>query len=362
MDGTQGGPKAPPERALLILNRRAATGHRADALERIQAMLAEHLGPDLPLSSRNVDDHPAARAAARDFLAAAPTRALLIAGGGGGTLRAVIEGVCDGCEPGRLPDAHRVWLAALRCGSGNVLAKQFGMPRDPLEAARCIGIGTREGRTSPCGVTRCEVQAADGTTEVRHAATLGGFGQFGRVPGDLARWHARLPGLRRLAAWLFGIERLTDLEYALALLARSGACALWPRLAETVEVRHGDRGETLRLLAGALLRFRLRALPFDPPGSVADAAFSLHLIPYRGRWDAASLVLRPRAMAQSARVFLVAPDEELEIRLTDRASAEFFLDEDPMVITRRLVLKPAGTLTFVTGQAPSAAPGEAGRV
>ena len=123
-------------------------------------------------------------------------------------MRAVIEGICgqrDASTP--LPGRERVRVGALRMGSGNVLAKQFGVPRDPVAGLRGLLENLKAGRTVPCCVMRCEVWKSSGHSELHHAATLGGLGQFGRIPSDLARWHARLPGLRASTARLFGIER-----------------------------------------------------------------------------------------------------------------------------------------------------------
>src|SRR2546430_1305025 len=78
---------------------------------------------------------PAAREAAGQWLAARPAvPAVVIAGGGGGTLRAVVEGACDG-RPA-LPARDTIRIGGLRMGSGNVVAKRLGVPRDPLAGAR----------------------------------------------------------------------------------------------------------------------------------------------------------------------------------------------------------------------------------
>src|SRR5690242_20850313 len=53
---------------------------------------------------------------------------------GGGTLRAVVEGACDGSAG--LPCIDRLRIGALRMGSGNVVARQLGMPVDPIAGMR----------------------------------------------------------------------------------------------------------------------------------------------------------------------------------------------------------------------------------
>jgi hypothetical protein len=195
---------------------------------------------------------------------------------------------------------------------------------------------------------RCEAGTAEGGKLVQYAVTLAGFGQFGRVPGDLARWHRRLPGLRRGAVKLLGVERLTDLEYALALAVRFLSCALRPRLAEVVEVRAPGVGGQMRLLAGLALNFPLESLPLDPGVRLEEEALSLHLIPQRGRAHAL-LIFAPRRLAGGAHRIKVEAGGRVELRLLDRDSAEYFLDEDPATFYRSLTLDVCGSLAFVPG-------------
>ncbi len=337
-------------RILLIVNRTAGMGHGRAIVGRLRAMLAELSGERATLQVEVVGDHPAARARANDFLMASDAPALILVGGGGGTLRAVIEGLCEGSEAGRLPGRERVLIGPLRMGSGNVVARQFGIPRDPEAALRGIIENLRAGRTVPCCVMRCEVGTRGGRTEAHYAATLGGFGQLGRVPGDLARWEHRLPAAHKAAATLFGIERLTNVEYALALLIRSASCALLGgSTAAKVEVRTRDRREVVRLLAGVAMNFPIKAFPIDPGVRAEDEALSLHLIPYAGRLPALLLVLAPRRLLQDALHIRIEGPERVEIRLIDRDAVEFFLDEDPMTFHGRLNLEVAGSLAFVPG-------------
>jgi hypothetical protein len=338
------------ERILLIVNRTAGIGHGHAIVDRLRTMLAKLSGEQATLQMEVVGDHPAARARANEFLAASDAPALILVGGGGGTLRAVIEGLCEGSEVGRLPGRERVIIGALRMGSGNVLARQFGIPRDPEAGLRGVIENLRAGRTVPCCVMRCEAGTSGDRTEVYYAATLGGFGQLGRVPGDLARWEHRLPAVHKVAATLFGIERLTNVEYALALLIRSASCALLGgSTAEKVEVRTRDRREVVRLLAGVAMNFPIKAFPIDPGVRAEDEALSLHLIPYAGRLPALLLVLAPRRLLQDALHIRIEGPERVEIRLIDRDAVEFFLDEDPMTFHGRLTLEVAGSLAFVPG-------------
>jgi hypothetical protein len=313
-------------------------------------MLTELLGEQVALRVEVVGDHPAARACAGEFLDASDAPALILVGGGGGTLRAVIEGLCEDSEVGHLPGRERVLIGALRMGSGNVVARQFGIPRDTEAGLRGIMENLRAGRTVPCCVMRCETGKHGGRTEVHYGATLGGFGQLGRVPGDLVRWERRLPPAHKVAATFFGIERLTNVEYALALLVRSVSSALvGGSTAEKVEVSTQDRREVMRLLAGVAMNFPFKAFPVDPGVRAEEEALSLYLLPYTGRLSTLLLVLAPRRLLRGALKIRMEGQERLEIRLLDRNTAEFFLDEDPMTFHGRLTLQVAGSLAFVPG-------------
>ena len=247
------------ERILLVINRSAGTSHGDDAMARLRYAAFAGLSDDADLQLEVVANHRAVTTCTTPFLAASHAPALVIAAGGGGTLRAVIEAICKGSAPGCLPDGERVRLAALRMGSGNVLARQFGVPRDPHAALKGIVANVRVGRTAPCFIMRFEIGGCNGdgrpAPDVRFAATLGGFGQFGRVPDDLARWYRRLPTVHRIAARILGFERLTDIEYCFALLVRFVWCALRPSAAEIVQVTVADSTESMRLLAALLLKW-----------------------------------------------------------------------------------------------------------
>jgi hypothetical protein len=338
------------ERILLIVNRSAGIGHGDAVVGRLRTMLAKLLGEQGTLQVEVVADHPAARARANEFLKASDAPAAVIVGGGSGTLRAVIEGLCEGRVAGELPGRERVRVGALRMGSGNPLARQFGIPQDPEAGLGGVIENLRAGRTAPCCVLRCEVGMPNGRCEVHYAATMGGFGQFGRTPGDLVRLHRLLPAPRAVAVRLLGIERLNNVEYVLAVLFRAASCAwLGGSATEVVEVRADDRKEVLPLLAGVVMNFPFKELPIDPGVRVEDEAVSLHLVPYSGRLSTLLLVLAPRRLLRGELRIRIEGQDRVEIRLLDRNTAEFFLDEDPMTYHGRLTLQVAGSLAFVPG-------------
>lgn len=349
------------ERVLLVVNSEAAGGRSAGEAGRTAAMIAAACDRGVDVTFRLAEGHTAVTRVVGEFLAGSPRPSLVVAGGGGGTVRAAVEAACAQDRACGLPGGERLQFAALRLGSGNVLAKQLGMPKPPEHAARAIGDALRAGRTAHVTVVRCEFSPPGRGPQAGFAVTLGGFGQLGAIPADVGRWRRRLRALHRAAAAVVGIERITPLEYALALGIRSLRCAVRPAAAEIVDVR-GQGGTTrVRLLAGALMTFPMAALPLDPGVRLGDGAFSLHLLPLRSRRAALELALRPGRAARTALRIRIGRGQDVEIFLTDRGAAKFFLDEDPLEFSGRLRLTVAGSLAFIPGPGWSAANGEGRR-
>lgn len=320
------------ERVLLLMNRSSGTGHLPDMADQLVSSLRKTVGPVADLAAEVVEDHPAARRLAREFLAASPRPGALIVAGGGGTLRAVVEGVCDNAGD-ILPGANHVRIAALRMGSGNVVARRLGVAVDALEGITGIAASLRAGRTTPCSVIRCGVGTSDGGEDVRHAVTMCGLGQFGRTPGDLARWHRRFDRPRRTLASMAGIERLNNVEYVVSAGGRMLGSMAYPPRCELVEVTFKKQTERFRLLAGAVMNFSVSGMPFDAGVGIEEAAVGVRLLPLAGRMRSLRLGL----------------GERLDLTLLDRESVEFFLDEDPEVAYGSLSVEVAGTLAFVPG-------------
>jgi len=215
-------------------------------------------------------------------------------------------------------------------GSGNVVARRLGIPRDPFEAARQVGEGLARNMTKPCAVLRCQHGLPGGGTAVRHAVTMCGLGQWGLVPGDIARWRQRhAQGRRRAASWV-GLERVNGLEYVIFGAARMLAGTVSRSRCEMVEI---DGAKPMRLLAAVALNLSLPPLP-DPGVALGDEAIGLTVVPRLGR------PYRRRLEA----------GDSFALRLLDRDSVEFFLDEDPEEATGWLRLDVAGVLAFVPGQ------------
>ena len=337
------------KRILFIVNRASATGHNEAVVERLHSILENSLGHEMELQIKVVDEHAQAKEHTQSFLSISDTPALVISGAGGGTLRAIIEGICKGTEAGKLPQKDRVRIAMLRMGSGNIVAKQFGVPLDSEVALRGIIANLKSDRVAPCCIMRCEIGGEGDQPEVCYATAMAGFGQFGRSSGDLARWHRRLPVLRKLIAKFIGIERLNTIEYGLSMLIRLTWCALWPNAAELIQVRIGERTERMRLLVGVVMNFPLKQLPFKPGVQVEEEALSLNLAPHPGRWTLLFSLLFLGRLARKALQFRIGATDRVEIRLLNRDAVEFFLDEDPAVLRKKVTIQVAGTLAFVPG-------------
>jgi hypothetical protein len=320
------------ERVLLVFNRASGTGHSRRLFSRVEKAFRDSAGSAYEVKVATVENHPQARRLTREFFCSDRRARAVIAGGGGGTLRAVVEGICD-ASPGSLPDRDRMRVGALRLGSGNVVAKRLGVPLDPVEAAAALGASMRDGRSASCAVLRCRFGTAEGGHDVRHAVTMCGLGQFGRTPGDLARWHRFLGRRREQLVGLAGIERVNDVEYALASAGRFGASLLFPPLCERVEVGLNGRRLRVRLLAGVVMNLPIHGIPFDPGVEIGEAAAGVRLLPLFGRPIRARLDRR----------------RSLRVRLLDRESIEFFLDEDAERAHRELTVEVAGTLAFLPG-------------
>ena len=323
----------PVKRALLIINRKAGTGQGDAVADKLTSIFRQSLDQLSNVEVELVSNHADARARAAEFSSACEAPTFVVVGGGGGTLRATIEGICDACVSEELP--QHVRLAALRLGSGNVVAKQLGVPREPTVALNGLLMNLKAGRTVPCCVIRCETWTKSGECVVHHGVTMGGLGQFGRIPSDLARWHKRFPTLRKTAAW-FGIEKYTNVQYALAFLIRAISCMLIRDRAEMIEIQLQNQMERFRLLSGVLLNFPIKVIPFSPGVRIEDEALSLFL------------VAANRLIPETHRI-RIEKKQRFEIRFVDRECVEFFLDEDPVTTYGQVTFGVAGSIAFVPG-------------
>ncbi len=343
-------PAAPPGfvRRVLWLANRTAGSWPGDALgAQLTALLRELLPAGIETHVALVDGHAAVKQQARQFLGLSSDPAAIVVGGGGGTLRATIEAVFE--RPGA---ADRMRLAPLRLGSGNVLARRLGVPKDPFEGIHRISQAICDGAVETSTIVRCEYHDpgtdGDSTPRVAYSATMAGLGQFGRVPADLARGRGLIRTARPVLRALLGVESTTNCEYVLALLARGVRCAVRPATAETVGVSFDGQTEKLRLLAGVIMSFAIPGVPFDPAVGAGQLEAKCFLLSLDSRRTVLSLALAPRRAIDRARTYTLTSEKVLELRLCDRPAAGFFLDEDPCTFTGSLRFGIAGALNFVS--------------
>jgi hypothetical protein len=316
----------PATTALLLLNRSAGT-RQAD---RAAAALAAAVARRLPARVVLVDDHPAAAAEAERFVRRRPA-ALLVVAGGGGTLRAAVEGAWRGLG-GRPAPPERLAVAALRLGSGNLVARALGAGPDPVESLDRLLDAHAAGRTVPVPLIR----ARDGGRELIGLG-MAGFGQWGRVPADIARWRGLAGPARRLLGRHAGIERLNGLEYRACFARRLAQAVTSPRSLDSVELLAGGRSTRVRLLAAGALNLPVAGLPGPRPPALTEPAFELRVLPWGG-----GVPLRTR---------LTPGGEPVRLRLLGARRAEWFLDEDPEVFSDLLLDLP-GTVHFARGGDP----------
>jgi len=331
----------PVQRALLIINRIAGTGQSESTLAGLTSLFKENLPELSDVRVELVTNHSDARTCAARFIIESGAPAFVVVGGGGGTLRAVVEGICSSAA---VPAPERVRVGALRMGSGNLLAKQFGAPRDPVVGLAGLIANLKAGHTVSCSLTRCETWNKEGNSEVHHVVALGGLGQFGRIPSDLARWHKRVSGVRKSVAGLFGVERINNAEYGVAVFIRS----LFDR-PQPVEIHYQNQTEELRLLSGVVMNFPIAGLPFSPTVTVEDEAFCVYLVPQNGRVSSLMQIAAPKRLLPHTRCLRIEKDQQLEIRFADDDAVEFFLDEDPVTTYKKLTLSVAGSIAFIPG-------------
>jgi diacylglycerol kinase family enzyme len=79
---------------LLLVNRRAGSGHGTDALDALRIKAEELFSGDFQVNFHAAQTHLEIERAAEEFAARTKEASVIIAGGGGGTLGAVINGVC----------------------------------------------------------------------------------------------------------------------------------------------------------------------------------------------------------------------------------------------------------------------------
>lgn len=131
-------------RALVVVNHRATTTSRRTR-DVLLAALRHDLKVDVAETGHRGHAVDLARQARRDGLD------LVVAVGGDGTVNEVVNGLLDDGSWPRVPD-----LAIVPGGSTNVLARNLGLPEDPVEATGQLLDAVRSQRRRPLGLGRLD--------------------------------------------------------------------------------------------------------------------------------------------------------------------------------------------------------------
>jgi hypothetical protein len=340
--------------ALFLLNRKSGTGRTQADVDGLEAAFHAHFARLPHRTFAVTEDHPEVTRWTREFLVSAPGPCLLLAGGGGGTTRALIQGLMEEVQWGAAGlDAVRV--GALRLGSGNLVARRFGLPPDPHAGLRLIAEGLRANDVHACHVFGCDFHYPDGRRSTHYALALGGIGPFARTPDDVARARQSHRRSLRLAARVLPLETINAAQYVAFTARRALRGVLRARHAELIEIRQNGCCEQLRILAGFVVNFDVPELPFRAGSGAGDARLTLCLIPRDARRQMVRTLLGWRGLNRRVRRYEITSAAPLEIAFPENPTTTVALDEDTFTAPNRIRFSVAGTVQFVgrpTGRQP----------
>jgi hypothetical protein len=333
---------------LFIINTKAGTGYSSSDIAELIAFAALNLGRSYVLYVKETDNHKKVTEITEAFLSASYNRKIIIAGGGGGTLSAVITGIYN--KSGRVQitgDSLRV--AALRMGSGNVLAKKLGIHKNSYEGMRQIIDGIKNNVVKKVCVGRFDFTGSNLSPRTVFGSTLMGFGEFGKVPGAISRFHKKHPVIHRCLAKLSGVEFLTTCEYVCLLVIRSLFRLISTERIRSITISMKGQSFSKKIISGFVMNFPVKAIPVNPGIGLSDEALFFYAVPYTKRLDLfTSITGKQKGRPVS---FLVTKDQPVSIGFGDaiRTPAEFFIDEDPFFAQGTITISVAGMLDFITG-------------
>jgi len=337
-----------PESALLVVNRPSGNGRTADEIDRLQAAFEDCFRTVAHRAFAVAEGHDEVAIRTREFLATAKSPCVLLSGGGGGTNRALVQGYLESVESGAVC-MDDVRISSLRLGSGNLIPKHFGLPRDPLEGMQSISASLDAGQSRPCCVYRCVLHYPGGATQRHYGLTMGGLGQFGRVPRDVQRWRDRHRRLMRRAIHVTPLEAINTFQYAAFSVLRALRCIARPERAERVEIRQGCRRDRFRLFGGILLNFDFPQLPFGGGCGIGEPRLALLCIPCEGRGPVLRALLDWRNLDRFIRKYEITPEAPIEIEFLDGGQTTLALDEDTFTAPARIGFEIAAVIRFVAG-------------
>ena len=337
------------KRLLAIINSRAGVGYGPSFLDDLRRKVTDLFSRNFQVTFQCAGDHQKIEKITHDFLMADTSPAIILVGGGGGTLSAVINGVCTSYTGSKLPDQSQILIGALRMGSGNVLARHFGAPADPFHGLELFAKALEKNSITPCCIGKYEFIASEGDKCIRYAATLAGFGLFGKVPGMLSRFHSNHDRLYRLLVRFFGIEKMTSIEYAGSLLIQGIQCLFGIRNPDDVQlVIPGEQWEiSFKLIAGAVMNFPVKSLPFDVTANVSDEEIQVFFLPLKIKGSIIQYLMRPSTIKRDLIKISLTSGCSLQIFKHEQSPVEFFLDEDTFFFQKQLTVSPIGLLSFI---------------
>ena len=337
--------------ALLVVNRPSGRGRQDEEVARLQSAFYRHFDPIPHKTFALTQGHDQVIQCTRNWVTLCPGPHFLLSGGGGGTNRALVQGLLEEVQQGttRLQDAQ---IGSLRLGSGNLVPRHFGLPRDAVEGMRRIADDLFAGRSSPCCVYCCTFYEPGGKTRREYGIAMGGLGQFGRVPDDIQRWRDAHPRLMRWACRMAALETINTWQYVAFSVARVVKCIIHPRRAEAIDLAHAGRSERFRLLIGVLLNLDIPQFPIRARCDIGEPRLALCLIPHAGRAQTAWALLHWHDLDRRARRYEITPEQPIEITFPEDGSTTLALDEDTFVAPARIGFQVAAVVRFVTGARP----------
>ncbi|MBN2441061.1 MAG: hypothetical protein JXJ04_06935 [Spirochaetales bacterium] len=330
---------------LFIINAKAGSGYGKDYIDELIGMAEDLFHLHCTFSKAIAADHPGITGITKAFLEKNSNEKIIIAGGGGGTLSAVITAVCALKDTASTPLPH-VRIGALRMGSGNVIAKKMGIPKDPKRGLKIIAEGIMQKKMSPVCIGRFNFVSHTGNPTIVYGATLMGFGDFGHIPGDVARFQKRHSVIHKVLVKVFGIEKTNTIEYLGLLFKRSLYRFVNPETIKEITVAQKGLFYTEKIISGVIMNFPIKQLPLGPAITMSDEQLYLHSIQCDRRIDSIVSVFQPRKLKSVS--FHITPGESAEIRFPDSGGEELFIDEDPYLIKDTISISIAGTLNFIT--------------
>jgi hypothetical protein len=330
---------------LFIINLEAGTGYEKTEVQELISVIQDRIDPCTRLCIETVSDHPAIIRLTESFIKRNTQEKVIIAGGGGGTLHAVITAIYKLKEKSHQP-LPPIKIGTLRMGSGNVIAKLMGIPKDPVRGLVTLIDGLNRNTYKQVCIGRFDFTDRTDTRRTVYGATLMGFGEFGHVPGEASRFNKRFPFLHHVLSGLFGIEFLNTCEYILCLLRRGLIRFFNPHLLCRAKITSKGISFMHTIISGLIMNFPIQSIPIHPGITISDERLYLHSIPYTKRRDILYSVFKPHKLRASG--FYITPSQPAEIEFTHNKATELFIDEDPYIIKDTIHVSIAGTLDFIT--------------